>query len=253
MSRPNATSIPDVPPLSKERIQEETALLLAEHADRTGRPTAVPIPIEDILEFHLGLTFEIANLNAVFNVADVLGALWIYEKTVRVDSSLDPIDNPKKLGRFRFTLAHEAGHWRLHRQYFIDNPEQFKLYGNDGKSVCVCRSSEGLKAIEWQANYFAAHLLMPGNILRDAWEQWRGGQVVVCLEDLWHEFSEDEIRNEIAQRSDAHRADHHTAENAVMEMFVRPLAAQFEVSSEAMRIRLEEAGFLLRQRSQLLS
>jgi hypothetical protein len=50
----------------------------------------------------------------------------------------------------------------------------------------------------------------------------------------------------------AARADHRTAENAVLDMFVRPLAETFEVSAEAMRIRLEEVGLLLRQRAQML-
>ncbi|MBK8008612.1 MAG: ImmA/IrrE family metallo-endopeptidase [Rhizobiales bacterium] len=32
-----------------------------------------------------------------------------------IDDSLDPEENPSMLGRYRFTLAHEIGHWRLHR------------------------------------------------------------------------------------------------------------------------------------------
>jgi hypothetical protein len=252
MGRRIAISRSDVPYLTKERVQEEASLLLAEHAARCGRPVTIPVPVEDILEFHLQLVFEMADMKRMFGFGDVLGALWINEKTVRVDSSLDPSANPKMLGRFHFTLAHEAGHWRLHRKYFLDNPDQGLLFGAEGKPACVCRSSEAKKPIEWQADYFAAHLLMPSDLLRSGWQAWRGNLDAVCLEDLWADYGEETIRSEVGQRSDADRADQFTAASAVMEMFIRPLATTFEVSAEALRIRLEEAGLLLRHRSESL-
>ncbi len=252
MGRRIANTRSDVPYLTKEQVQQEASLLLAEHAARCGKPVSMPVPIEEILEFHLQLVFEMADMKRMFGFGDVLGALWIAEKTVRIDSSLDPSANPKMLGRFHFTLAHESGHWRLHRKYFLDNPDQGKLFGADGKPAYVCRSSDARKPIEWQADYFAAHLLMPSELLRAGWQEWRGNLDSVCLEDLWHEYGEDAVRTEIGQRSDAPRADQRTAQNAVMEMFVRPLAGKFEVSAEAMRIRLEEIGFMLRERSQTL-
>lgn len=252
MARRVATSRSDVPYLTKEQIQREAALLLAEHVQRSGTPITLPIPVEEILEFHLKLTFEIADMRSLFGVADVLGALWINEKIVRVDASLDPSKNPIKLGRYRFTLAHEAGHWRLHRTYFLENTDQLKLFGTDGKPVYVCRAGQKSIPIEWQANYFAAHLLMPSDMLRSAWKAWRGNLEPVYLEDLWAEYGEDTVRNEVRQRSDASKADQHTSQNAIMEMFIRPLASKFEVSAEALRIRLEEFGLMLRERSQLL-
>jgi len=48
----------------------------------------------------------------------------------------------------------------------------------------------------------------------------------------------------------AHRAAHADPklnQNIAMERFCRPLATQFGVSAEAMRIRLERLGFLLRE------
>lgn len=252
MARRSASPRNEVPYRTKEQLQDEAALLLAEYGERFKLVTAPPVPVEDVLECHLKLVFEIDNLKQRFGLGDVLGGLWISEKAVRVDTSLDPAVNPKMLGRYRFTLAHEAGHWRLHRTHFLENPDQSKLFGADGKPAYVCRSTEAKKPVEWQADYFAAHLLMPAVLLRAGWQAWRGNLDAVCLEDLWEDYGEEIVRGEIGQRSDAHRADHHTAENAVMEMFVRPLATTFEVSAESMRIRLEEAGLLLRQRSQLL-
>ena len=45
-------------------------------------------------------------------------ALWVNERRVEIDQRFDPHANPKMLGRYHFTLAHEAGHWRLHRRLF---------------------------------------------------------------------------------------------------------------------------------------
>lgn len=252
MARRSVSMRNEVPYRTKEQLQDEAALLLAEYAEHFKPVKAPPVPVEDILEVHLKLLFEIDNLKQRFGLGDVLGGLWINEKTVRVDTSLDPSANPKMLGRYRFTLAHEAGHWRLHRTFFMENPTQSKLFDANGRPACICRSTEAKKPVEWQADYFAAHLLMPGDLLRAGWQAWRGNLEVVSLEDLWEDYGEDAVRGEVGQRSDALRADHHTAQNAVMEMFVRPLATTFEVSAESMRIRLEEAGLLVRQRSQLL-
>lgn len=252
MARRLATTKSDVPYRTKEQLQSEAALLLAEYGEHFPPVKAPPVPVEDILECHLKLIFEIDDLKKRFGMGDVLGGLWINENTVRVDTSLDPALNPKMLGRYRFTLAHESGHWRLHRSHFLQNPDQLGLFGSDGKPVCVCRSAEAKKPVEWQADYFAAHLLMPTSLLRASWQAWRGNLDSVCLEDLWQEYDEDAVRSEIGLRSDAKRADQRTAASTVMDMFARPLATTFEVSAEAMRIRLEEAGLLLRERAQLL-
>ena len=63
--------------------------------------------------------------------------------------------------RRRFTIAHELGHYELHRldkDVFVDN-KQFKILLRDQ------RSSSGEVIIEQEANGFAAALLMPKNML----------------------------------------------------------------------------------------
>ena len=84
--------------------------MLAEFGQKHRDVTEPPIPIDDIVQIHLGLTFEIKDMRQLFGHGDVHGALWINEKRVGVDQSLDPDVYPAKLGRFRFTLGHEAGH-----------------------------------------------------------------------------------------------------------------------------------------------
>lgn len=65
--------------------------------------------------------------------------------------------------RRRFTIAHELGHYELHRlnkEIFVDNgKKQFNALFRDH------RSSKGEDIIEQEANAFAAALLMPRNLL----------------------------------------------------------------------------------------
>ena len=152
----------DVPFLTERQLEDEALLLLAEYGREQCEVTAPPVPIDEIIEIHLKLTFELKDMTALLGHRDIHGALWINRKLVGVDQSLDPSVYPTMLGRYRFTLAHEAAHSRLHRQYYLQNPNQKLLLSeSETKPAYICRSSEGTKPVEWQANYFAACLLMP--------------------------------------------------------------------------------------------
>jgi Zn-dependent peptidase ImmA (M78 family) len=59
--------------------------------------------------------------------------------------------------RRRFTIAHEIGHFMLHKGVYIDKDTRI----NQRRS----RSSSGLDIDEVQANAFAAELLMPAELL----------------------------------------------------------------------------------------
>lgn len=225
----------DVPYLSREDIESEAALVLAEFGQ--AHDVGAPIPVDDIVELHLGLTFELKDMQQLFGVGDVHGALWMNEALVGVDQSLDPKVFPAKLGRFRFTLAHEAGHWRLHKKYYRKDPAQGALFGEPGKPTYICRSSEARKPVEWQADFFAANLLMPRPMMLSAWEGWRGDGKPVALPDICDQ---------------ATAKANGCGDDEVMEAFAEPLAQRFQVSAMAMRIRLEELGLLLRQRASTL-
>lgn len=221
----------DVPFLHEKKIEREAQCLLEEYSLAHEWPISAPVPVDEIIEVYLKLAFAIEDLQALLHVDDVLGAIWFTERQVRVDSRLDPAVNPALLGRYRFTLAHETGHWRLHRQYYVEDPNQGKLFDGRGRPAFVCRSSVRPPA-ERQADMFAGCLLMPREVLRSAWQQWRGSLDPVTVQQL----------PAVALHGDARRN-----ENAAMEQFCRPLAETFEVSAEAMRIRLENLGLLLRE------
>jgi hypothetical protein len=229
-------AITDVPFLPEVRIERDADVLIAEYAQRHGAPVVAPVPVDDILELHLGLTFAIENLAALFRTDGVLGAIWFNEKLVRIDTRLDPSENPPRLGRYRFTLAHEIGHWRLHRSYYREDPAQAALFDGRGQPAVVCRAGDKKIPVEWQADTFASYLLMPKALVVAAWTEWRGNLDPVVLADL----------------PPVHVANCRDAANATLDRFSKPLAEKFEVSAEAMRIRLEKLGLLLRERPNTL-
>lgn len=237
----------EVPYLKKEVIEAEAAIVLAEYSREHGEVTAPPIPIDEIVELHLKLTLEIMDLQQLFKFGDVHGAIWFRSQRVGVDQSLDPARNPAKRGRYHFTLAHEAGHWRLHRHLYLRDMNQPSLFPeHDPKPDYVCRSSEKKKPVEWQADQFAANLLMPRELVKQAWRDWHGSLEPIALTDL------QEVRTKILTaevlRRGGFRADDSAADDMVLEHCSRPLADKFQVSAEAMRIRLEVMGFLLRKK-----
>lgn len=236
---------PDVPYLTKGAIEDEAALLLAEFARDHHPIAAPPVPIDEIIELHLKLTFEMSDLRKLFGHGDVHGAIWFRAKKIAVDQQLDPVRNANMRGRFNFTLAHETGHWRLHRKFFLRGEgEQFLYDQSPAPADYVCRSSDK-RPVEWQADSFASHLLMPRALVRQEWEQWHGSLDAIAIDDL--DDRQTRLATELIRRGGAKTGK--DAENdMILEHTCRPLAERFHVSPEAMRIRLEDFGFLLRKR-----
>ena len=216
--------------MKDQEFEDEAALLLAEYGNKHGQVMAPPVPVDEMVEIYLGLSLEYLDMQKLFGVSDVHGALWVNEKRVGIDERLDPAIYPAMLGRYHFTLAHEAGHWRLHRQLFFRRANQHALFP-EGKErpEYICRSSD-TEPIEFQANRFASCLLMPREMLKRSWHEWRGGMEPLYLADL-----------RAVQGNDG-------TDEAVLENAVRPLARTFQVSPEAMRIRVEGMGLVLKKR-----
>lgn len=221
--------------MKDEEFEDEATVLLAEFGTKHEHITAPPVLVDEIVELYLGLTLEFHDMATLFGVDDVHGALWVNEKRIGIDQRLDPSRNPAMLGRYHFTLAHEAGHWRLHRQLFQRKANQLSLLPESAiRPEYICRSSD-TEPIEYQANRFASCLLMPREMLKRSWHEWRGELTPLYLPDLR------------AEGGDGTGSDESILENAV-----RPLAANFQVSAEAMRIRAEGMGLLCRRRESLL-
>lgn len=85
---------------------------------------------------------------------DRLGYLDISTHNIYLSSDLE-VGCP----RYRFVLAHEYGHFVLHRD--ILDSKIAVLYENEDTLKSLCASNKELKILERQANRFASYLLMP--------------------------------------------------------------------------------------------
>ena len=77
-----------------EEIEAEARSLLAGYARKAGTAIAVPALLLDDLLQHLGLQFEIYDLRKELKTPDVLGAIYLEQKLIRIDETLDPDVHP---------------------------------------------------------------------------------------------------------------------------------------------------------------
>jgi IrrE N-terminal-like domain len=248
-----------VPYLTEEAIERDAVALLAEYAQARGVIIAPPIPIEDIVEKHLKLGIEFDDTHRRFGVPresgqdpDILGAIFFDTKRIVIDESLDPEVTPAKEGRYRFTLAHEGGgHWRLHRHLFVKDPAQAGLFGWPGSPSVVCRSSQAKEPVEWQADFYASCLLMPRKFVLEAWHRRFGTTNPIIFELHKNDPAAILHRSNWVHISEARAPAFGGGDELDCKVFFnrisREFAHVFKVSTEAMRIRLEKLGLLLRE------
>lgn len=237
-----------VPYLPEDEIERDAELLLAEYEETAGAPPKLPIPIEEITIYHLALRFEIVDLHEMLGIRmkrgqpDILGMILMDSERVLIDQRLDPKRYPSMQGRYRFSVGHEIGHWRLHRSYAVRDANQTSFLDAPSEPTVICRSSQAKASIEWQADYFASCILMPRQMVLDEWVS-RFGSVdgmVVIGEDLpnpaqsdWQALVPDRFSNLSLVELD--------------DYVVAPFSESFKVSKQAMRIRLEGLGLLLQE------
>ena len=117
----------------------------------------LPVPVEDIAEDLLGLRIEERR------GMPHSGMLLPAERTIVVNPAEDVGDDGRPIRRRRFTIAHEIGHWVCH------------VEGAERVEPVYCRAADlaadADRALEREANVFAAELLMPGPAVQSAWEE----------------------------------------------------------------------------------
>jgi Zn-dependent peptidase ImmA (M78 family) len=228
------------PYLSDAHIERQAQLVLNAHEAKHGKIESFETPIEDILDT-LGLSLEIDNFKRSKYFGEdgdkVLGFIEMRKKAVFVNQLLDPMENPQaNIGRFNFTLAHEAGHFVLHSEFFHEFYQQADFFDDpeEPKPAILCRHPDDEPEkrrpfIEQHADKFAAALLLPGKKVTDAWQKHFGTSKPIS-------------HIELAVVSDPDSLFHDTGK-AINEA-LSPLAKQFKVSKTAMRIRCETIGLL---------
>lgn len=171
------------------------------------------------------------------DIKDTLGQFRQGHKTIEVAGLLDNTNKKVELSRqfksevFTFTAAHELGHALLHGNSNIglhrDRPQ-------DGTSL-------SRDHVEWAADKFATHFLMPEKLLRKHFSQRFLTELFQLSEDTAFALSScsiSEIKNKFRSNREFSRFLAST-EQYNGQRFIS-LASRFKVSIETMAIRLEE-------------
>lgn len=124
--------------------------LARSEADRlTARYNAPPIPVLEIAESN-GVDVVFANFGAsnqkVAGFCDFKAAKLYVNKEDRQERQF-------------FTIAHELGHWLLHRGIFLAHPDRYPVLPR-------FQNVDSHSPMEQEANHFAANLLVPERLLR---------------------------------------------------------------------------------------
>ena len=149
-----------VPWLSKKSIAEIASTVISGYQGSVGHLVKPPIPIDEIIESYLRLRLEYMDFEKMPGIKGVLGAIYVSSRRICFNEKLLDADSE---GRLSFTCAHEVGHWILHRDY-IEKAER----SNQNHDVIICRTKDAKLPIEWQADYFAACLLMPEEWVKES-------------------------------------------------------------------------------------
>jgi hypothetical protein len=147
---------------SRRHIEEEADLLLASYAREHGGSIKPPIPVEEILEFHLGYSLYFDDLQRRMRNDKVLGALDIVNRRVVIDERLS--DCPKQEPRLRYTVSHEGGHIVLH----VSQLSEAERASTEFESEFICSDQSRRNPLDREADYFAACLLMPRMMFLEA-------------------------------------------------------------------------------------
>jgi len=216
-----------VPWVSKQEIKAEADSLLLDYEISQGIPVETPIPVENIIESHLGFVLEYEDLQDILGFDDVLGATWLQQKRIVINENL----LKENLGRMFFTCGHEIGHILLHNKYVLEvERDSLDTYARQG---IVCREKGSKKRGEWQADYFAACLLMPEENVRMAYNKVFGPSPLII-----HNKKSCFARGRFLFDPAWDRVKD-------FALMVMEAGSFTNVSKEAMRVRLEGLGLLI--------
>jgi Zn-dependent peptidase ImmA (M78 family) len=126
------------------------------HEERT-----LPVPIEEIVEFDFEL--QVIPIDGILDDLEVDAFLTSDLERIYVDQFV--MDH--RPTRFRFSLAHELGHFLLHRPLY----EQSRIRSvKDWETLQASISAEDYSWFEFQANAFAGLVLVPSPELRERFD-----------------------------------------------------------------------------------
>lgn len=163
-------ALPTPPFIPDAKLERRALRLLSEYERERGATVTLPIPVEKIVERTLGL--GLVWLPIAEQPGDIILARidpqYLGQPTIQMNEyRRDHFE--AYFGTEAFSLAHEAAHWVLH--YDRGQSEQLAIPGltsaHAGAPILCRRMSDGDRR-EFQAERFAAYLLMPERLLREA-------------------------------------------------------------------------------------
>ena len=170
------------PYLKNSTIEKESAKLLESFCKDKGQKIAAPVPVFDIIEY-LGYDVDFRK-DGIYEDKNLLGGTLIDQKTIEINENL--IDHE---GRMHFTAAHEVGHIVLHVPFYNEK------HGKDvSEHKIISRKDCGFEGTkkepeEWQADKFAAYLLMPSALIKKTFYKNYNRPVNVHIRSILQIFS----------------------------------------------------------------
>jgi hypothetical protein len=189
------------PFLSKPEIRK----LAEQFLNRFHNARTCPIPIEQIVEMMLGM--DIIPMPGLQSHFDVVAFISADKKEIRVDETV----YLHRQSRYRFSLAHEIGHWFMHSDIWA--ALTFRTV-DDWKQQSQQFPAKEYGILEWQANEFAGLMLVPPEELRDEVE-----------------------RQKVVLETAGHSVDDFDADTLAASMAI-PIATVFEVSTQVAQRRI---------------
>lgn len=143
--------------------KEEICLLAEDIASKYNPSGLSPFPYEKITDENKDLEIVSAEINQ-----GISGAIIFLdkEKVFRII-----VNKNKPQTRQNFTIAHEIGHYFLHKDKIKTNDNLLVDGENslDGSGALFRLDVAEMTQIETEANNFAAALIMPTKLVQDAW------------------------------------------------------------------------------------
>ena len=140
--------------MNKNFIEQKAEQLIINYSVSKGKAALAPIDPIDVIEF---LGYSVEYVEGKYD-SSVYGALVPQSNTVEINNDVSFNE-----GMENFTIAHEIGHIVLHLEGLEKN----------GKSTCDIGGLDSGDSRESEADNFASYLLMPTQMVKDAFYSLR--------------------------------------------------------------------------------
>lgn len=152
-----------IPYLAKDKITKEVDILLEECWDGV-----FPVDVELLCD-GLGVSIiPVPKLNRMFYIDAYVSADF---RTIYVDE----VEFEKESPRYRFSVAHELGHLLLHQKYYPVGIKDMDEWLEISRKIATNNA-------EYQANFFAANLLVPSAEFAIVLDRYYNGDF---LKNVW--------------------------------------------------------------------